>query len=533
MPVSYKTPGVQIVELDAFPNSVVPVETSIPVFIGYTQRADFQGVSYLNKATMISSMSDYLSYFGAQVASDDESSGTPPQIADPIDQYQPVYNLVETTVASSIDITIGGTGYAVQAVPQTVYNMYTALNLFYANGGGTAYVISIGLIPDAPEGTALAVGEPLVNPDVSLNTLIDGLTILEDDPQNPSTMIVIPDATLLNAESSGSIMQEILSNAGTSQSKIGILDIPAGYNPSPSKAEQTTAIDEWRTSIGMDYLKYGASYYPYLNTTIITSEDVNYNNLGGAELLQEIIPGGTSEPLATLFNNAANAGQEGYPSALQAQQALMNASKDYSDAMQALLYQINTLAPSAAMAGIYTKVDTEQGVWKAPANTSVAATTATTIDITNQTQADLNVDALSGKSINAIRPFTGKGVIVWGARTLDGNSLDWRYINVRRTMIMLEQSLSIASDAFVFEPNNASTWSTMKSMFNNFLTDQWKAGALAGASPEEAFSVEVGLGSTMTSQDILDGIMNISVKVAITRPAEFIVITFSQQMQTS
>ena len=139
----------------------------------------------------------------------------------------------------------------------------------------------------------------------------------------------------------------------------------------------------------------------------------------------------------------------------------------------------------------------------------------------------------TGKSINAIRPFVGEGTLVWGARTLDGNSLDWRYINVRRTMIMIEESIRLAAKAYVFEPNTAQTWVTIRSMIENFLTSVWKAGGLAGAVPTDAFSVHVGLGQTMTPVDILEGKLLITVLVAVTRPAEFIEITFQQQMQKS
>ena len=125
------------------------------------------------------------------------------------------------------------------------------------------------------------------------------------------------------------------------------------------------------------------------------------------------------------------------------------------------------------------------------------------------------------------------GTLVWGARTLDGNSLDWRYINVRRTMIMIEESIRLAAKAYVFEPNTAQTWVTIRSMIENFLTSVWKAGGLAGAVPTDAFSVHVGLGETMTPVDILEGKLLITVLVAVTRPAEFIEITFQQQMQKS
>lgn len=140
---------------------------------------------------------------------------------------------------------------------------------------------------------------------------------------------------------------------------------------------------------------------------------------------------------------------------------------------------------------------------------------------------------LNGKAVNAIRAFIGKGTLVWGARTLDGNSQDWRYISVRRAMLMIEQSVKIAMEAYVFEPNVSSTWLKAKTSIDNFLTTLWKAGTLVGSSTSEAFETNVGLGVTMTPTDILDGIMRISVKVAISRPAEFIVITFQQKMQES
>ena len=183
------------------------------------------------------------------------------------------------------------------------------------------------------------------------------------------------------------------------------------------------------------------------------------------------------------------------------------------------------------MAGVYTLVDSTRGVWKAPANVGLARVLRPAVDISHAEQEDLNVST-QGKSINAIRNFVGEGVLVWGARTLDGNSLDWRYVNVRRTVIMLEQSCLLAAQALVFEPNVANTWVTVKAMISNFLFGIWKRGGLAGAVPDDAFSVHVGLGETMTEQDILDGLLVVTVMVALTRPAEFIEITFRQQQKS-
>jgi uncharacterized protein len=211
---------------------------------------------------------------------------------------------------------------------------------------------------------------------------------------------------------------------------------------------------------------------------------------------------------------------------------LTTVSPFYNAIIGEMAKRLNVLPPSPAMAGVYTMVDNARGVWKAPANVSLNSVVSPTVPISSEQQEDLNVTP-QGKSINALRAFRGEGTLVWGGRTLDGNSLDWRYVNVRRTMIMLEESIRLAAKAMVFEPNVANTWVTMKSMINNFLTSVWKRGGLAGAVPEDAFSVHVGLGETMTPEDILEGILRVTVLVAISRPAEFIEITFQQQMQKS
>ncbi len=191
------------------------------------------------------------------------------------------------------------------------------------------------------------------------------------------------------------------------------------------------------------------------------------------------------------------------------------------------------LPPSSAIAGVYARVDNERGVWKAPANVSLNYVSELSVKVTNDIQDDLNVHTQGGKSINAIRAFTGKGIMVWGARTLAGNDNEWRYVSVRRFFNMVEESVKKATSVFVFEPNDANTWVKVRAMIENFLTLQWRAGALAGAKPEEAFYVRVGLGQTMTAVDILEGKMNVEIGMAVVRPAEFIVLKFSHKMQES
>ncbi|MFN3389942.1 MAG: phage tail sheath family protein, partial [Allosphingosinicella sp.] len=191
-----------------------------------------------------------------------------------------------------------------------------------------------------------------------------------------------------------------------------------------------------------------------------------------------------------------------------------------------------TVPPSAAMAGIWARTDADAGVWQAPANTPVGGANDVAIGIDDAMQQDMNVP-LDGLAVNAIRPFAGRGVLVWGARTLDGNSQDFRYIPVRRTAVMIEQSIRLALEAYAFEPNVAATWATVRSMVAAFLTAVWKEGGLQGSRPDDAFAVQCGLGTTMTAEDIVEGRMLVTVLVAVVRPAEFLALTFAQQMASS
>ncbi len=204
----------------------------------------------------------------------------------------------------------------------------------------------------------------------------------------------------------------------------------------------------------------------------------------------------------------------------------------YGGIIAKLSQSMNTVPPSGAMAGIYAQTDASRGVWKSPANVSINGIVGLTDDINDADQQDMNIHE-SGKSINALRKFTGKGFLVWGGRTLAGNSNDWRYINVRRLANMIEESAKKACMQFVFEPNVAQTWVSVKGMIDNYLTTLWNDGALAGGKPEHAFFVSVGLNETMSAQDILEGRMIVKIGYAPSRPAEFIILEFKQMQQRS
>jgi phage tail sheath protein FI len=203
----------------------------------------------------------------------------------------------------------------------------------------------------------------------------------------------------------------------------------------------------------------------------------------------------------------------------------------YNKIKAGLTKQRVVLPSSPAIAGVYARVDRTRGVWNAPANEGIMATIKPMVKITGADQENLNVDTTAGKSINAIRGFAGQGVLIWGSRTLAGNDNEWRYIPVRRLFIMIEQSIKKSTAWAVFGPNDAMAWLKVKAMIESYLEGLWRQGALVGSKAEQAFFVRVGLGTTMTEQDILEGRMIIEVGIAAVRPAEFIILRFSHKMQ--
>lgn len=519
-----KSPGVYVNEIDAFPNSVVAVPTAVPAFIGYTPQASYEGKSYTMRPQKITSFAEFQAFY---------CYPDPAAPADPAKQYSPEYYIVKQKGQPDIGdyLQIENEYYSIVPDPNTIYYLFNSIKLFYQNGGGEAYIVSVGAY-GAPSGNPMTPGNQIVNPNIQLNDLTSGLALLknEDEP----TMYICPEATLLSVENNGTLMQEMLSQNTEMQTAISIFDVIGGRNPDPIM--YTNDIDTFRNNTGSKGLNYGAAYYPFIGTTVMQQADIDYTNLFGGDIKQ----------LGALLNTSINpnptaasilASIEKPPATpltvSQYNNALINASKTYGLMVKNILEVANILPPSGSMAGVITTVDNTQGVWHAPANTSIVGASSLPIRLSESEQGGLNVDAVTGKSINAIRFFNGPGILVWGARTLDGNSMDWKYLPVRRTVIMLEQSCKLAAQAYVFAPNNKKTWDSVKAMIGSFLNTIWKQGGLQGARAGDAYQVECGLGSTMTSEDILQGFMKVSVKVAVIHPAEFIIISFEQEMAIS
>lgn len=699
MATTYKTPGVYVEEIVKFPPSVAQVETAIPCFIGYTEKATNKINGDLKlKPTRITSLLEYERFFG---------------FAKPETTISVTINDVSTENGDTRSIVVD------QPTAKQPFLMYYSLQLFFANGGGPCYIISVG-----------RYGNDLDEEDIPVTTitnsskLTDGLAELEkvDEP----TLILFPDATRVDAITPTDfygLYNSALMQCQNLQDRFTLIDT-LGYDKSSPTDPNIDAL-RGEISAEKDTIKYGAAYYPHLETILdyafdsskIILKHYSYTAKAYDKIAESLVaiesptlgidatvaklvdvtttPGDISGQISDLFlqmysndatgfdlggtfvsnptkktafleklnilltsleslsllrnslNDEANAAistisdedmviannitsalttfnsnftaankidsvyknlktlkkkiQDENATAkllkivstdtvsfdkelkklveyapLNSQTAITVSTNNFSNIKADLLALLNaiksvsgkdvnngalngrklstlesidnatynkilteiynlpiTLPPSSAIAGVYARVDRDRGVWKAPANVSLNYVIKPTVKITNTIQDNLNVDTVAGKSINAIRTFTGKGTLVWGSRTLAGNDSEWRYVPVRRFFNMAEESIKKATEQFVFEPNDANTWIRVRAMIENFLILQWRAGALAGAKPEQAFYVRIGLGQTMSAMDILDGKMIIEIGMAVVRPAEFIILRFSHKMQES
>ena len=654
MATAYKTPGVYVEEIPKFPPSIAAVETAIPAFIGYTQKADkIKPSDLLNVPTKIGSIAEYMAYFG---------EGADPEVENVI-------------LDDNKNFKSAGIGNR--------FFMYDSLRLFYTNGGGDCYIVSTGLYD-----TAGKVADDFTGKDTG-----KGIDALEkfDEP----TILVFPDNSLLTTgndfysvydaalEQSGRLMDRVglfhvkeddAKGAGF-RSGLGINDLKYGavYSPwlevnfpknisyrnfknvisvgvtnfklvdladdlavkalvteyeqviadvdiisdaskalaSPSKTlrDQLTALEgtylsaktvanfmllvnflfeaarkidvmvgagagavsnadiktklknligstlksSYTTLISYDKelaAKVSSNSYTVQFTTGTAPSAAEWGAIFGANapVASTVIPGtATSNAgkmdsvlplLKTLFDQINNAWLGSVvgvaqTSETQKHDGLASSFPLYKTILTGIQNTNTTVPPSGAVAGIYAYVDRTRGVWKAPANVSISGCIGPENTFTASELDALNIDVNSGKSINAIRSFTGKGTLVFGARTLAGNDNEWRYVSVRRFFNFVEESVKKATEQFVFEPNDANTWVKVQAMIENFLTTLWRQGALQGIKPEHAFYVAVGLGKTMTPLDILEGRMIIEIGMAAVRPAEFIILKFSHKMAES
>jgi len=468
MAKKYRSPGVYIKDINSFPNQIASVETAVPAFLGYTEKAmkDEQSLHFI--PTRIGSMLDYENWFGGPKP----EQGLEIEI---IDKYS-----AGKFQDRSFNVKFP------RMEMRSKFLMYYSLKMFFANGGGPCYIISVG-----------DYTENITREKLGTN---GGLKVLEKEDE--PTLITFPDATgLPTANDFYGLYEDALKQCYERGDRFTIIDTyseDAGFD---STLRNTLQPDP-------TFLKFGAAYYPWLQTNIVYMFDESTIKLVHTEI--------------DSFGNLKS--PERKPVIPNVDDLLL---------LPEIKLKLNgfkvVVPPSSAMAGIYALVDNTRGVWKAPANVSLRNVIRPNKTITSQEQEGLNIDP-SGKSINAIRTFVGQGTLVWGARTLAGNDNEWRYVSVRRFFNYAEESIKKGTSWAVFEPNDANTWQKVKSQIENFLISQWRSGALAGAKADESFFVKLGLHKTMTLKDILEGRMIVEIGMAVVKPAEFIVLRIQHKM---
>jgi len=584
MLANLKIPGVYTQEISVLPPSVAAVPTAIPAFLGYTQLTEnAAGDSLVNQPVKISSQKDYEAIFG----------------------FGP--NPIVSTITLNSRLEIDSTDFRVG------FYLYDAIRLFYANGGGECYIVSVGTYGYDGAGDPEIDGADFTDPGNGLEAI--GMV---DEP----TLLLFPDAAAMDVGDLALVQQAALAQCGRLKDRFSILDLTETDTTNrPTAIPAQSPGQGFRDAIGVNDLKYGAVYTPWLAAKLIhplryddidlitinladgTSETgFNHNSPdfhGGDDEVEYLIraigflnaytaaigaieaalaadppaPPADATALTTALDSLVSntpvrllsptitaaripldaaiaaydendgATHVALTSASATFMATANTTYDAEATLRRIypLYQavvsgLENFAipqpPSGAVAGVYARTDQNKNVWKAPANESVLGILGPTGRYTQGQLENLNVST-TGKSINAIRAFTGKGTLVYGARTLAGNSGEDRYVNVRRLLIFLEESIKKACETFVFEPNDANTWLRVRGMIENFLDLQWRAGALQGARREDAFRVAMGLGQTMTADDVTNGRMFVDISIAPVRPAEFIILRFSQQQAQS
>ena len=565
----YKTPGVYIKEQDAFSSSVVAVPTAVPAFVGYTEKAVRGKQKLYQKPTKVTSLAEYIEMFGTgprttfEIQPDGDMYTLTANHNTRFNTYNAVRLFYQNGGGNCFIVSTGGYDYSAGIDPEELNSPGKGLDTLTKEQEPTILLIPDALLLEEQDcyslyqamvthcGAKMRSRMAICDVYNGDQEWVDGKNVIQTFRENIgannlafacvyypwlNTTVTSPSEVDYRNISNREVLIELIKSEA--QSAIFGDEIPQMDGAKNVQLESALALIK---SINDKNIGEVIGKLKEINVNFKQPKGDDVKKIQDdltkqANKLLEQKSTGSSEPdprvekLQAIWAEIDKLSSD--ENIKKVGQTILAISGLYKDIIKSIREKLNVQAPGGAIAGMWSLVDSQEGVHKAPANVSLNGVAGPVLNITASDQEDLNIP-LNGKAVNAIRSFVGKGTLVWGARTLDGNSQDWRYINVRRTMIMIEQSIKNSVEAYVFEPNVSRTWIKVKTSIENFLTDVWKSGALAGASPSQAFEVNVGLGNTMTPVDILEGMMRISVKVAITRPAEFIEITFEQKMQES
>lgn len=284
------------------------------------------------------------------------------------------------------------------------------------------------------------------------------------------------------------------------------------------------AVDSYPSAA--NYPEHTAAYYPYLKTRhVLTLGDLNPDHIHLEDYHGEISANDYEKQVKDAKDNNQN-----IPKPDDKLSTVLKVNPGLVQRMLSEVVREVVVPPTAAIAGAYCRTDNQHGVWKAPANVVLSGVKGL---CDSRGEPVFVTDSVNTKlhrmQVNAVRYSRDKGHVVWGARTrVAGSDMRWTYVPVRRLFDTAERDILEAMQAAVFEPNTAATWGVVRTAIDSYLHDIWSRGGLAGDKPEQAWYVHLGLGLSMTPKDVLDGKMIVKVGMAPVKPAEFIVLEFSQ-----
>jgi uncharacterized protein len=465
----YLFPGVYVEEADFVSRPIDGVDTSLAGFVGFSEKAQrLDGAPLVQQPTLLQSVAEYESQFG----------GRPP----------PKLHARFVRRARSA----GGWALAeCQVEPAPWGALADAVRQFFANGGQRCLVCSVGAHADL---------WPTPDPDARRAALLAGLAAIAQADTVPG-LLLVPEAHQLDEAGYSAVCAAMLEMAHARPPCFALLDVLNGDQPLTDREALRRQRALWPAG---EALKAGAAFAPSLRSRQALAW-----------------PADESQVMVSLAPAP--------PCPLNELRPTLQAA--LRPRLQAALQRRLPLLPAApTVAGVLAANDARRGLWKAASDVPLRGVQSLALPLNDDAQHALLLDAEEGKSINPIRAVDGRGLRLWGYRSLAGNDNEWRYFTVCRLLRMVKATLTRACKGLAFEPNEARTWAAARSGVGNFLDLLWRQGALVGDRYEQAYFVRCGLGQTMSEHDVRNGRLVIDIGLACLRPAEFYSIELEMQL---
>jgi phage tail sheath protein FI len=500
----YLAPGVYIEEIERGPKPIEGVATSTAAFLGETERGP-------TKPRLVTSYNDYLRLFGNVF---DPNKYLPYSIKAFFDNGGKRCYIARVTGANSVSATTTINGYKVTAVGPGAWanRIYVRLAPGSTQRAGKSVGFKLGVyywdkaLDQAP--TFNERGDVISNVLPLMVEVFDDISLEEKNPNFYEKRINNGNSALIElVVAPGSALPDSAVAQPLEDGEDGDSPTVVQFEGDAPSANERTGLAALKLDPYRDVaIVYAPAVEDDIVKAIVTHCENNRYRFAVIDSKNSVANVSSLDPRN---DNDTKYGAFYYPW-IVASDPLTGARK--------------TLPPGGYVCGIYARSDNTRGVFKAPANETVAGALDLEFDIDHGTQ-----EVLNPRGVNVIRRFPGRGIRVWGARTLSSDPL-WRYVSVRRLFIFIEASIYNSTQWVVFEPNDARLWARVKQTLTLFLRTQWREGALFGLKEEEAFTVAVGR-DTMTEDDILNGRLIIEVGIAPVRPAEFVIFRVFQKTQ--